>query len=344
MGARIAVDAMGGDHAPAAVVEGALAASREWGHRILLVGREEEVRAELRRFGAEDGSVTVVHAPEVIEMHEPPMQALRRKKHSSIRVGTHLLREGRAEAFVSAGNTGAVMAGAKVSLGTIQGIDRPAVTAVLPNLKGRSVWLDVGANVDCRPSHIRQFALMGALYAREILDIPSPKVGLLSVGEEDTKGNDLTREVFKELRGATLNGAALNFIGNVEGRDIFNGECDVIVCDGFTGNVSLKAIESVSEMLVVFLKQELRSSWLARIGLLLARPALRRFKRTIDYAEYGGFPLLGVKGVVIIGHGRSSPKAIKNAIRVAADCVASRVHDRIQEVMARETAHAAPAV
>jgi phosphate acyltransferase len=329
MPARIAVDAMGGDHAPAAVVEGSLAAAREWGHRILLVGREREVRAELVRLGASQDEIEVVDAPEVIEMHEPPVLALRRKKHSSIRVGAHLVREGRADGFISAGNTGAVMACAKVSLGTILGIDRPAVTAVLPNLRGRSVWLDVGANVDCRPTHIRQFAIMGSIYAKEVLGTSNPRVGLLSVGEEDTKGNDLTKEVFKELREADL-----NFIGNVEGRDIFNGQCDVIVCDGFTGNVSLKAIESVSEMLLVFLKQELKSSYLARMGLALARPALKRFKKTIDYAEYGGFPLLGVKGAVIIGHGRSSPKAIKNAIRACAENAGSGVNDRIQAVLA----------
>jgi len=333
MAARIAVDAMGGDHAPAAVVEGSLAAAREWGHRILLVGREDAIRAEMKRLQARDDEMEVVHAPETIEMHEPPVLALRRKKHSSIRIGAHLVREGRADGFVSAGNTGAVMACAKVSIGTIHGIDRPAVTAVLPNLHGRSVWLDVGANVDCKPSHIRQFAVMGSIYAREVLGVTNPRVGLLSVGEEDTKGNDLTKEVFKDLRSATL-----NFIGNVEGRDIFNGNCDVIVCDGFTGNVSLKAIESVAEMLVIFLKHELRSSVVARVGLALARPALKRFRRTIDYAEYGGFPLLGVKGAVIIGHGRSSPKAIKNAIRACAETAASRVNDRIQEVIASDPA------
>ncbi|MBI3451003.1 MAG: phosphate acyltransferase PlsX [Acidobacteria bacterium] len=331
MPARIAVDAMGGDNAPRAVVEGSLAAAREWGHRILLVGREDAIRAEMERLKVRDGEMEIVHAPETIEMHEPPVLALRRKKHSSIRVGAHLVREGRADGFVSAGNTGAVMACAKVSLGTIQGIDRPAVTAVLPNLRGRSVWLDVGANVDCRPEHIRQFAVMGSIYAREILHVASPRVGLLSIGEEDTKGNDLTKEVFKELRGASL-----NFIGNVEGRDIFNGNCDVIVCDGFTGNVSLKAIESVSEMILVFLKQELKSSLLARAGLALARPALKRFKKTVDYAEYGGFPLLGVKGAVIIGHGRSSPKAIKNAVRACAEAAASGVNDRIHDVIASD--------
>lgn len=340
MAFRIAVDAMGGDKAPGAVVEGALQAARQWEEvEVILVGREEAIRAELERLGASTGEVGIVHAPEVIEMHDPPVLALRRKKHSSIRVAAHLVREGRAEGFVSAGNTGAVMVGSKVSLGTLHGIDRPAVTAVLPNLRGRSVWLDVGANVDSKPIHLRQFAFMGSLYAREILNIPEPRVGLLSIGEEDLKGNDLTREVFREMQGSSF-----RFIGNVEGRDIFNGNCDVIVCDGFTGNVSLKAIESVAEMLAVFLKEELRSSLLARLGLLLASPALRRFKKIVDYAEYGGLPLLGVRGSVVIGHGHSSAKAIKNAIRVCADCIASKVNDRIQEVMERETPQLVSAV
>jgi glycerol-3-phosphate acyltransferase PlsX len=331
MPARIAVDAMGGDHAPAAVVEGALNAVRNWGHRVVLVGRETEIRTEMTRLGATASEMDLVDAPEVIEMHEPPILGLRRKKHSSIRVAAHLVREGRADGFVSAGNTGAVMACSKVSIGTLTGIDRPAVTAVLPNLAGKSVWLDVGANVDSRPSHIHQFAVMGSLYSMHILGVANPRVGLLSIGEEEQKGNDLTREVFKGLQDGNL-----NFIGNVEGRDIFNGNCDVIVCDGFIGNVSLKAIESVAEMLGIFLKKELSSSIMARMGLVLAAPALLRFKRVIDYAEYGGFPLLGVKSAVIIGHGRSSPKAIMNAIRACAECVSHRVSDRIKEVLDRE--------
>jgi glycerol-3-phosphate acyltransferase PlsX len=254
-------------------------------------------------------------------------------------VAAHLVREGRAQGFVSAGNTGAVMVGSKVSMGTLHGIDRPAVSAILPNLKGRSVWLDVGANVDSKPHHLKQFALMGSLYSREILGVGSPRVGLLSIGEEDLKGNDFTKEVFKELQNGTF-----QFIGNVEGRDIFNGNCDVIVCDGFTGNVSLKAIESVAEMIAIFLKQELSSSLLAKMGLILASPALRRFRKVIDYAEYGGFPLLGVRGSVVISHGHSSAKAIKNAIRVCADCVDSRVNDRIEELIEKEIAPAASAV
>jgi len=339
MDSLIAVDAMGGDRAPAAVVEGALLASQAWGTKVILVGPEDQIRSELARLGAGDGKLEIVHAPEVIGMNEAPVLALRKKKQSSIRVGAHLVREGRAQGFVSAGNTGAVMACSKVVLGTLRGIDRPAVTAVLPNLRGRSVWLDVGANVEPRPEHLMQFAVMGSIYAREILKVASPRLGLLSIGEEDGKGNDLTRMVFKSLQESSL-----GFIGNVEGRDIFNGNCDVIVSDGFTGNVSLKAIESVAEMLTVFLKQELRSSMLARFGLALARPALKRFKRVVDYAEYGGFPLLGVRGSVIIGHGRSSPKAIKNMIRACSECIAGRVNERIEEVLDKEATLVAPAV
>jgi phosphate acyltransferase len=230
--------------------------------------------------------------------------------------------------MVSAGNTGAVMVTAKVVLGTIHGIERPAVVAVLPNLRGRSVWLDVGANIDPRPEHLMQFALMGQIYAREILGIDDPRVGVLSVGEEESKGNSMTREVLRQLRSSHL-----NFIGNVEGRDIFNGNADVIVSDGFTGNVSLKAIESVAEMLAVLLRQELGASWMSRVGALLARGAFRSFKKKVDYAEYGGMPLLGVKGCAIICHGRSNAKAIKNAVRVAGEVVSHRVADRIHDAM-----------
>jgi len=331
MGVVIALDAMGGDHAPASVVEGAIMASREYSHDLVLVGRKEAVGPELERHGipaAGNGRITVHDARDVIEMHESPAIALRQKKHSSVRVACHLVREGAAQGMISAGNTGAVMVTAKVVMGTLHGIDRPAVMAVLPNLRGLSVWLDVGANIDPRPEHLMQFAVMGQIYSKKILGVENPRVGILSVGAEETKGNAVTREVLRQLRGASM-----NFIGNVEGRDIFNGRADVIISDGFTGNVSLKAIESVAEMLAVLLRQEIRSTWSARLGYLFARGAFRRFKKKIDYAEYGGMPLLGVRGSAIICHGRSSPRAIKNAIRVAAEAIESRVNDRIQEVM-----------
>ncbi len=327
----IAIDAMGGDHAPASVVEGALMASQEYSHSLILVGRQEEIERELARHGAPAGgskTLSIVDARDVIEMHEAPTLALRQKKHSSIRVACHLVREGRADGMISAGNTGAVMVTAKVVMGMLQGIDRPAVMAVLPNLKGRSVWLDVGANIDPRPEHLLQFAVMGQSYSHEILGVQEPRVGILSVGEEESKGNAVTKEVLRQLRGSRM-----NFIGNVEGRDIFNGNADVIISDAFTGNVSLKAIESVAEMLAVLLRHEMASSWSSRVGYLFARGAFKRFKKKIDYAEYGGMPLLGVKGSAIICHGRSSAKAIKNAVRVAAEVVNRRVNQRIQEAM-----------
>jgi len=327
----IAIDAMGGDHAPSSVVEGAAMAAREYGRKLILVGRQEQVEPELERHrGSPEVSrlLSVVDARDVIEMHEPPVLALRQKKHSSIRVACHLVREGQAQGMISAGNTGAVMVTAKVVMGTLTGIERPAVVAVLPNLKGLSVWLDVGANIAPRPEHLLQFAVMGQIYAREILGVPDPRVGLMSVGEEESKGNAVTKEALALLRGSSM-----NFIGNVEGRDIFNGRADVIVSDGFTGNVSLKAIESVAEMLGVLLRQEIQSSLASRVGYLFARGAFRRFQKKIDYAEYGGMPLLGLKGSAIICHGRSSAKAIKNAVRVAVEAIEHRVNDRIQQVM-----------
>lgn len=334
MPAVVALDAMGGDHAPSCVVEGAVLAAREYGHRLILVGRLEDLGPELEKHGlpaAGNDLIALEDARDAIEMHESPVLALRQKKHSSIRVACQLVREGKAQGVISAGNTGAVMVTAKVVLGTLSGIDRPAVIAVLPNLKGLSVWLDVGANIAPRPEHLIQFAVMGQIYSREILGIRDPRVGVLSVGEEESKGNAVTREVFRHLSLSSM-----NFIGNVEGRDIFNGNADVIVSDGFTGNVSLKAIESVAEMLAVLLRQEIAATWLGRIGYLFLKPSFRRFKKKIDYAEYGGMPLLGVKGSAIICHGRSSARAIKNAVRVAADVIGSRVNDRIQDAMSAQ--------
>jgi len=325
MGATVALDAMGGDFAPANPVAGAILAARELGSRVTLVGRQDEIEKELARHGAREASLTIVHASEAVAMDEAPAMALRRKKDSSLRVAANLVQEGKADALVSAGNSGAVMATAMFVLGTVEGVDRPALAAVVPNLKGLSVWLDVGANVDCKPQHIHQWAVMAHIYARNILGIENPRVGLLSIGEEAGKGNDLVRETFKLLKES-----GLNFIGNVEGHDIFNGNADVIVCDGFTGNVSLKVIESATETLFHFLKQEFSRSWRTRLGYLLSRPALKGFKKRVDYAEFGGVPLLGVRGATIISHGRSSPRAIRNAIRVAGEVVDHRVNEQIQ--------------
>jgi glycerol-3-phosphate acyltransferase PlsX len=266
-------------------------------------------------------------------MDEAPAMALRRKKDSSLRVAANLVHEGKADALVSAGNSGAVMATAVFVLGTVEGVARPALAAVVPNLRGFSVWLDVGANVDSKPQHIHQWAVMAHIYARNILGIDNPRVGLLSIGEEAGKGNDLVRETFKLLKES-----GLNFIGNVEGHDIFNGNADVIVCDGFTGNVSLKVIESATETLFHFLKQEFSRSWRTRLGYLLSRPAFKGFRKRVDYAEFGGVPLLGVRGATIISHGRSSPRAIRNAIRVAGEVVDLRVNQQIQDEI-RNGAH-----
>jgi len=326
MGATIALDAMGGDHAPANPVAGAILAVRELGSRVILVGRQDELEAELSRFGPRDPSISIVHASEAVGMDESPGLALRRKKDSSLRVAANLVHEGKADALVSAGNSGAIMATAMIVLGTVEGVDRPALAAVVPNLRGYSVWLDVGANVDSKPQHIYQWAVMAHIYARNILGIDTPRVGLLSIGEEAGKGNDLVKETFKLLKDS-----GLNFIGNVEGHDIFNGNADVIVCDGFTGNVALKVIESATETLFHFLRQEFSRSWRTRLGYLLSRPAFKGFKKRIDYAEFGGVPLLGVRGATIISHGRSSPRAIRNALRVAGEVVDHRVNQQIQD-------------
>jgi phosphate acyltransferase len=332
MTATVALDAMGGDFAPANPVAGALLAARELGSRVILVGRQEEIERELSRHRVRSPLLSVIHASESVGMDEAPGMALRRKKDSSLRVAANLVQEGKADALVSAGNSGAVMATAMFVLGTVEGVDRPALAAVVPNRKGVSVWLDVGANVDSKPQHIFQWALMAHIYAKNLLGIASPRVGLLSNGEEAGKGNDVVRETFKLLKESRM-----NFIGNVEGHDIFNGNADVIVCDGFTGNVSLKAVESATETLFQILRQEFSLSWRTRLGYLLSRPAFKGFRKKVDYAEFGGVPLLGVRGATIISHGKSSPRAMRNAIRVAGEVVENRVNEQIQQEI-RESA------
>ncbi|MBI2837282.1 MAG: phosphate acyltransferase PlsX [Acidobacteria bacterium] len=322
---RICVDAMGGDHAPGIPVDGAIAAARELGIHVTLVGLEDEIRKRLRDGGGDGLPIDVVHAPEVVEMDEDVISALRKKRCSSIRVGTTLLKEGKVDGFVSAGNTGAVMATAKMVAGTIDGVDRPALATIVPTLTGHAVLIDVGANVNCKPHHLEQFAIMGSIYAREILAVKNPRVGLMSVGEEEGKGNELTKEVFKVLKDADL-----NFVGNAEGRDVYAGKMDVIVCDGFTGNVILKVSESLIDAAVNLLRGEIEKGLLYRIGYIMARPAFRQFKKRLDYSEYGGAPLLGIKGVCLICHGRSPAKAIKNAVRVAGEFAQMRIADRIR--------------
>ena len=329
---KIAVDAMGGDHGPAVVVEGAVAAVREMGASVVLVGDKAAIERELSRLGATTG-VEVRHASQVVGMGESPSQALRRKRDSSLRIAAELVRDGEASAFVSAGNTGAAMAVAMFVVGVLRGVDRPAIAAVLPNLKGHSVLLDVGANVDPKPWHLFQFAVMGHVYARDILGIERPRVGLLSVGEEEGKGNELTKEAYEQLKDSSL-----NFLGNVEGRDIYNGHCDVVVADGFTGNVALKISESLAEMVSAMIREELMRDVRSKVAAALAGPAFERFKRRVDYAEMGGAPLLGIDGGAIICHGASPVKAIRNAVRVAREWAKAGLNDHIKAALEYEVA------
>jgi len=323
---KIALDAMGGDHAPDVTVEGAVMAARELGVEIALVGDEKIVHAALSRHATAGLPLSVVHASQQVEMHESPSSVIRRKRDSSIWVATQLVKTGAAAAVVSAGNTGASMATALFVLGPLAGVERPAIATLLPTLTGTAILIDVGANVDCKPEHLFQFGVMGYVYAQDMLGASRPQVGLLSIGEEEGKGNDLTREAFKMLKES-----GLPFIGNVEGRDVYRGGVDVIVCDGFIGNVALKISEGLADALVQMLKREILSSTLGKIGGWLLRPTFARFRKKIDYAEYGGAPLLGVNGISVICHGGSTPKAIKNAIRMARDAETRGLNRHIKD-------------
>jgi glycerol-3-phosphate acyltransferase PlsX len=326
---KIAVDAMGGDHAPREIVRGAIRASREYGLSLLLVGRGDRVRAELRAADSAGADIEVVHASEVVEMSEVPVLALRKKRDSSIRVGLTLVREGKAASFVSAGNSGAVMAGGLIIMKKIRGVDRPAITATIPTPHGPVVLIDAGANVDCKPAHLLQFGYMGEAYARKMLGIPRPRVGVVSIGEEELKGTDLTRET-----GELFRRTGLRFIGNVEGRDFFAGKADVFVCDGFVGNVALKTMEGMAQALGQFLKHEIGKSALAKVGALLAGGAIRGVKNKLDYEEYGGAPLLGVRGGIVICHGSSRERAIMNGIRAAGSLARFEVDEEIARSIA----------
>lgn len=322
---------MGSDRAPKPEIEGALLAARHYpGVRVLLVGPEERLHQELAGHPtAAHSAVEVVNATEVITMHDKPVQAVRGKKDSSIHVGLRLVREKKAVGFVTAGNTGAAMAAAKMVLGTLPGVDRPALANVFPTSAGKhkpSILIDVGANVDSKPHNLAQFAVMGDIYFRAIFGNSRPTVGLLSVGEEESKGNDLTKHTF-----ALLKELPFNFIGNVEGRDLYNGRVDVIVCDGFVGNVALKISEGLVEAVRFLLRDSLTATITTKVGALLARKAFTDFGRKLDYSEYGGAPLLGIKGVAIVGHGASNANAIKNAVRVAKQFHESGVNARIEQ-------------
>lgn len=324
---RIAVDAMGGDHAPRRPVDGALAAARHLGIGIDLVGRADRIRDELVRHPDADAlGVSVVDAPEVVDMNESAALALRRKPRSSVMVAAERVKAGEASALVTAGHTGAAVVAAHAVFGMLEGVDRPALAPVVPTKQGSAVLLDAGATVECRPVHLVQFGVMGAAYAQLALGIEHPRVGLLSIGEEASKGNELTREAHRLMRQAPL-----NFVGNVEARGIFAGEADVVVADGFTGNVVLKLSEGVVEMVEDLLRGELQSTFSSQMGYLLSQRAFRRFRKRVDYSEYGGAPLLGTNGVVVVGHGRSSVKAIRNAVVQAARLASDGGWRRMQQ-------------
>jgi phosphate acyltransferase len=324
---KIVVDAMGGDHAPAAIVEGAVLAAREYETPIILTGLSEKIQPELDKHDPDhELPIEIIHADEVVEMHDSPGKVLRSKRKSSMKIGLDLLKEGEGAAFVSAGNTGAVLAYSTVILRPVKGVDRPAIAIQLPTLKGTSILLDAGANVDCKSTQLFQFGIMGHVFAEYILEKENPSVGLLSIGEEDGKGNEIVKETFQMLKRSHI-----NFIGNVEGKEVYRGNADVIVCDGFTGNVALKISESLAEMIGTNLKLMFQNNWLSKLGYLLLKPQLVQFKKKVDHSETGGAPLLGVNGVVIIAHGSSSPKAIKNAIHRAHELSEKNIIEHIKQ-------------
>ena len=324
---KIAVDAMGGDHAPGVVVEGALWAAREFGVDLALVGQKDVVEHELVRHPSPSSSVQVVHASQMIAMNESPSSALK-KKDSSMRIAFEMMKRGEVQAVVSAGNSGAMMATGMFVMGRLPQVARPAILIVVPGLSKGTVIIDAGANVDCKPHHLVQFALMGAIYAEKVQGIASPRVGILSNGEEEGKGNDLTRAASQELAATSL-----NYVGYVEGRDVFNGKVDVIVCDGFTGNIALKTMEGVASFAGDVLKEAFQKNLSSRLGYFMSRSSLREAYRRLDYAEYGGAPLLGLDGVGIVAHGGSSARAIKNAIRAAKEEVQQDINGHISQVL-----------
>ncbi len=338
---KIALDAVGGDYGPAPCIEGALQAVREADVEVVLVGDEALLKQECRRLGCHDDRVSIRHASQVVSMHESPAAVVRKKRDSSIWVATTMVKNGEADAVVSPGNTGASMVASFFVLGLTKGVERPAIATSLPTVSGEAIILDVGANVDCSAKDLFQFAVMGNEYGKHLFGKPNPRVGLLSIGEEDSKGNEVTKEAFKLLKAGSL-----NFIGNVEGREVYSGIADVVVCDGFIGNVALKISEGVAETISKLLEQELSRSWSGRVAYPLIVGPLRKLKRRIDYAEFGGAPLLGVNGITMICHGRSSAKAIKNAIRRAKGMAEGHVRELIQrnieESLASSSAEARP--
>lgn len=326
--AKVAVDAYGGDYAPEQIVEGALQAAQQDGIAVILTGDEQRLKA-LVSGRAGSARIEIVHAPEIIQMDEAPVEAVRRKRESSLSVAAQLVRDGQAGALVSAGSTGATLAASLLIIRRIKGVERPAITSLMPTRTGVSLIVDAGANVDCRPSQLVQFAKMAAIYSEQVLKVHRPKVGLLNIGHEPGKGNVLVQEAYHVLQESSL-----NFMGNLEGRDVSRGDADVIVCDGFVGNVVLKFAEGLAETLFGMMKEEFTTSFLRQAGALLLRPGLKQIQKRVDYTEYGGAPLLGVGGVVIIAHGGSNAKAVYNAIRVAKEGINHRLVDIIAEAMA----------
>ena len=332
---QIAVDAMGGDEAPGRIVDGALAASRHFDLGVTLVGPAERLEDELSRHpGVDRERVRIVHADAVVEMAEAPAAALRRKPTASIRIAAEQVARGEAAALFSAGHTGATVMAAYSAFGMLPGVDRPALAATIPTRRHPAILLDVGASVECRPQHLLQFAVMGSMYARVAFAIDKPRVGLLSIGEEETKGNELTRDAHQLLKASSL-----SFIGNVEARDVYSGAADVIVADGFTGNIALKVSEGLVEVVEELLRDELSSTLTTRVGSLLTSRAMRHFRKRVDYSEYGGAPLLGPAGIAVVGHGRSSAKAVRNAVAMAYRFVATQFIERVEREIAVQSAH-----
>ncbi len=325
---RIAVDGMGGDYAPKVVVEGAVAAALEYGFDIVIVGDRSRIDAELSKIPSVPASISVHHASEVIDMHEPGAVSVRAKKDSSIWVATELAKENKVDAVVSAGNTAAFVSAAMLSLKRLENVERPGIAVLVPSLKGPVLMIDVGATINPEAEHLVTFGLMGEVYAKYILKKKDPVIGLLNIGEESSKGPEFLKETHRLLELSRF-----NFQGNAEGRDIFAGKFDVVICDGYTGNVVLKVAESIAGIIALFIKEELKKDPIRMIGGLLSKSAFEAVKKQIDYAEYGGAPLLGVNGICIISHGRSSAKAIKNAIRVAGEFVEYQVNKHIVEAI-----------
>ncbi len=331
---RVALDAMGGDNAPGEIVLGAVQAAREYSMGVYLVGREDAIRAELAKHDTQGLDLPIVQTDEVIEMDEHPASAVRRKRNASMTLALQLVRDGSALGAVSAGNSGAMMAASLFTLKRIEGVDRPALGGIFPTTNGVSLVIDIGANTDCKPEYLQQFALMGSIYMERIFSVSSPRVGLLSNGEEETKGNEQVQQAHQLLK-ANAETLGINFIGNVEGRDIPAGGADVVVCDGFVGNVVLKLSEGLAETLLGMLRTQMTSSLPSKLAAAVLRPGLRKVYRRMDYAEYGGVPLLGINGSAIVSHGRSNAKAIKNALRVARQTAETNVAGAIAEGLAK---------